>query len=1083
MKKTMFKDALRNIKKSFVSWLSVVIIACLAVSAYLGIRLSANSIRQNANALYERTAFRDVEVLSTLLISEDDIRELNGLEGVRAAVGIHRADTLFKVKDNEYEAILISYTEDVNRPDLFEGRYPTGRNECLLSTDLAEETGLRVGDILRLPENEYLKNNVFTITGIAVHPDHIAKKKETAGKRYIIITDDCFDHETYDNCYSAAEILLDKEEETDRFSDSYFSFVSEAEKEIDELMAQRAPIRRQQIIDRYQAEIDDKQKELDEVKRQLDEAATEIEKADKQIQAGRNRLSSSWSLLQSKKKELDEGKRQLDDAAAQLAVASGQLSDADSQLSSAKKQLAKGYEKILGYRDEIVEYLKDEIEKQGIEEGKDINWITSHKYNIDSSKLTLKKLPVAEGFTVDLLAINDLADRLAEWLGQYVENVPVEEIRAWVEKYQNEIDQIKKWEKGHKEYLANKDLYDEQYALYQSSLDQYNSGMAAYEEGLAQYNEGLAQYNSGRATLNYSIRQLEIKKEEYAEGLETYEEGRTQLLKAIEDLKNFPENRYVIMNVKGNASYLYARTLSGNFIDLSSTFSLLFVFVGALVIYATVGKNIDEQKKLVGTGKALGLFSSEIMSKYFSFGLSSTLMGVIVGILIAYFGIEKAMLGMEADFFHFRDIHLLFDPLPIVVAVVLALVLASIAVWLACHRLLKQPATRLIQGAVTDDNKRKKNKKRSHASLYTRLIFRNMRYDLKRVAVTVVSIAGSCALILIGLTISHSMSSAADIQFNEMYRYDYLINFDEDIAHEDMEKIETVLDKNATGYIKVACNETAFQNGDELDSALILIGDPEEIEEYHLLQDADTGETIKISDRGIYVPQKLNELSHYTDSGELRIYSGTMEPHDIKVNASFRCYIARFMIMSPEQYKATYGHEYLPDQYLIRITPDKAEAIREQIEDIPGVKEYMRSEGRMKSFESYISMAQGMVILLTVMAFMMAYFILLNLVNIFVNQKKKELTIMRINGFTVKEVKNYLGYEMIITTVLGVMLGNIIGVIIAYRMIILLEYINCFDRRIYIVGILIASLTTIVMSGAISMYSLRKVKNLKLSDI
>ena len=90
---------------------------------------------------------------------------------------------------------------------------------------------------------------------------------------------------------------------------------------------------------------------------------------------------------------------------------------------------------------------------------------------------------------------------------------------------------------------------------------------------------------------------------------------------------------------------------------------------------------------------------------------------------------------------------------------------------------------------------------------------------------------------------------------------------------------------------------------------------------------------------------------------------------------------------------------------------------------------------------------------------------------------------MRINGFTVKEVKNYLGYEMIITTVLGVMLGNIIGVIIAYRMIILLEYINCFDRRIYIVGILIASLTTIVMSGAISMYSLRKVKNLKLSDI
>jgi len=32
------------------------------------------------------------------------------------------------------------------------------------------------------------------------------------------------------------------------------------------------------------------------------------------------------------------------------------------------------------------------------------------------------------------------------------------------------------------------------------------------------------------------------------------------------------------------------------------------------------------------------------------------------------------------------------------------------------------------------------------------------------------------------------------------------------------------------------------------------------------------------------------------------------------------------------------GHEYLPDQYLIRIAPDKAEDIREQVEIVNGLK-------------------------------------------------------------------------------------------------------------------------------------------------
>ena len=122
-------------------------------------------------------------------------------------------------------------------------------------------------------------------------------------------------------------------------------------------------------------------------------------------------------------------------------------------------------------------------------------------------------------------------------------------------------------------------------------------------------------------------------------------------------------------------------------------------------------------------------------------------------------------------------------------------------------------------------------------------------------------------------------------------------------------------------------------------------------------------------------------------------------------------------------------------------------------------------------------------ILLLVIAGLMAYFILLNITKMYVNQKTRELTIMRINGFTVREVKNYVGREMIMTTLIGIIIGLLAGSYIAYRIILLLEMINCFDRCVYFLGWLFAAAITGLFSAFISAQALRKVKHLKLTDI
>ena len=95
-----------------------------------------------------------------------------------------------------------------------------------------------------------------------------------------------------------------------------------------------------------------------------------------------------------------------------------------------------------------------------------------------------------------------------------------------------------------------------------------------------------------------------------------------------------------------------------------------------------------------------------------------------------------------------------------------------------------------------------------------------------------------------------------------------------------------------------------------------------------------------------------------------------------------------------------------------------------------------------------------------------------------------ELTIMRINGFTVKEVKRYLNTETIITSVIGILLGIGIGTLMGYIVIRFIEMPHAqFVRTPYVLGWLISAAITAVFSIAINMFGTRKVKNLKLTDV
>ena len=76
MKKTFFKNLLRDIKKTVSRFLSIVIIIAIGVAFYAGVRATSPDMKMSADAYFNENNLMDFKLISTLGLTEDDIKEV-----------------------------------------------------------------------------------------------------------------------------------------------------------------------------------------------------------------------------------------------------------------------------------------------------------------------------------------------------------------------------------------------------------------------------------------------------------------------------------------------------------------------------------------------------------------------------------------------------------------------------------------------------------------------------------------------------------------------------------------------------------------------------------------------------------------------------------------------------------------------------------------------------------------------------------------------------------------------------------------------------------------------------------------------
>ena len=133
-----------------------------------------------------------------------------------------------------------------------------------------------------------------------------------------------------------------------------------------------------------------------------------------------------------------------------------------------------------------------------------------------------------------------------------------------------------------------------------------------------------------------------------------------------------------------------------------------------------------------------------------------------------------------------------FDALITVVVFAGGLALSFMTVWTACAELLRSTATKLMQEKAPSVRKKEGGGKKA-LSLYWRLVLLNMQTDKKRVAVTVASIAGCCALLLAGFSMRSSIIDALNRQFEEVTLFEVRINYDKEVSEPEYTSSNSVI--------------------------------------------------------------------------------------------------------------------------------------------------------------------------------------------------------------------------------------------------------------------------------------------------
>lgn len=1015
MKKAVIKDALREIKKSYKRFISILLMAFLGVGFFAGIRASSPDMLDTIDTYYKNQNVYDIQVLSTLGLTSDDINAISKIENVEHVDGNFETDGQIEVGNKEVIAKVMSLN-DFNTPVLIDGSLPSAKNECVVEERFLTVNNKNIGDTIELSikdmQNDngedvpYLYEKELKIVGTVQSPMYISLDRGTStlgsGKidYYMYIPKSNVQaNSIYTNIY----VKVKDANKYTTSSKKYEDCVNSVKTEIEKIKDNREKSRYDSLVNTVTKKVEDAEKELNT---QKTDAKSKIADAEKELENGKKQIENAEKTIKSNRIKAD---KEFNKAYAELINGKNKIADSEKQLESKEKQANEEF---------------DKLEKQKAELNTQLttlnSGITEVQKNIENINIALKNPNLTSEQKANFEKTKkQLENKLSELNNTKAQLVSaISKIDSGIATGKTEIKSAK-----NKLQSAKNELKKSENAYYSTKNSTYKQLDNAEEE-----------LELSKKELKDGENELEKNKKEFNEKIADAESKLNDARAKIAEIEN---PKWYVLDRNGNAGYSSFIQDTDSIANIGKVFPVIFFIVAALISLTSMTRMVEEQRTQIGTLKALGYNKLQITSKYVLYASLACIIGSILGMSVGFVLLPKIVWKMYSMMYQIGDIQTSFNfEIGSLGFILIVISILGATIYAVIKELIQTPAT-LMRPKSPKMGKRVFLEKVTfiwkRLSFSRKVTVRNIFRYKKRFLMTIIGIMGCTALIVTGFGIRDSIRAIMPDQYEKVFNYDLQINLKADLDKKQKQDFinsltnDDKIEKLSETYMSSisAINENVEEN-----VQIIVPNNNTDFNTLINLTDVKSKNNLSLPEDGVLLTDKAAQLLGVEAGDNITLKDTDENETNVKVTNVVENYVYHYIYMSKSMYENLYGKSFDSNVILTKdfnLDNETEDNFVKDLMNMPEVASVTRISTAMNMMNDTMKSLNYVVVILIVSAGLLAFVVLYNLSNVNISERIRELATIKVLGFYDKEVYLYITRETIILTAIGLVLGLVAG--------------------------------------------------------
>lgn len=1128
MKRALLKDSLKQIVKTNKRFISILLMAFMGVGFFAGVRATSPDMKQTLDKYLDNKNMYDINLVSTLGLTEDDINEISQIDGTEKVIGIYSEDVFVKFEDEETVVKCISYEDEINNLQILEGNLPQNIDECVVEYNMNIGKGVKIGDYIEIRENleddeePSFINTKLKVVGIVRSPIYMTRDRGTttlgSGKvSYFIYGNK---NNINSDIYTEIDIAVSGSKEINTLTEDYEKLVETVEDKLNEIKPKREKFRSDEIILEANTKLEDSQREFDEEKAN---AEKKIADAEKEIADGKKEIKKNEQKIKDAEKELQDGRNT---AITEFANAEAQISASETKLAEARTAATDGKA--------YLEAKKNEAQQGIAQINAGIETINTTQSDLEQNKA------LAESVLLNINKIDSTLNQLNEMLKEdeeLLKNATTDEEKAnliqMIEYIKSQIELLNTQKQELLSYGINQEKLNQintgilecqtKKAELEKQIQLINSEIAKGENEIAvaqnQIASGYEQLESSKAELAKKRNEINQKfidaEKEIADGKKKIEEGKKELadgekeliekkeefntkiadaerklIDAREKVNDIENAKWYIWNRYDNAGFNSYSQDCDNIEKLGNVFPIVFFIIATLISLTTMTRMVEEERVQIGTLKALGYNKFQIMSKYIIYSLVASIIGGFLGAIFGLKFFPYVIITMYQMMYDITDIVIEINKYYMFLGIgLITACIVGATIYTANKELQSTPAE-MMRPKSPKPGKRVLLEKIpfiwSKLSFTQKVTVRNMFRYKKKFLMTVVGICGCTALIVAGFGLKDSISGIMDFQYVDIYDYDMMIGLKSTLTNEEKETLIKDLenkDKIEKCIVTYMFAENVKHDNYKQESQIMVIKDTQTIDEIIKLKSLKTGEKLELNENEVIITDKLSQLLNVKVGDEIKIENQDEEEVSVKISGITEHYISHYVYMTDNLYKKLYGEDVktnvLFTKYVELLDEESEKALSKELLLNSKIASITLTSYLITTMDETLSAMNFVVYVLIISAGLLAFIVLYNLSNINISERIRELATIKVLGFYDKEVYDYVTREIVLLTIIGIIFGLVFGYILNSFILGTCEIgILRFKKTVLPQSYIIASVITIIFTTIINFityFTLKKV--------